>query len=148
MRNYNSSAVEIGWLGLDLKDGLAAGSFITYQDSAPRWSYIKDGLGGGIRVFNEDSSGEIQIIIDVETRVHQLLLFYSGIDSQAKNIQGPLILIDRNTNQTTIFTNAYIVNDPSETRGTESISATWVFAYTARRTVPAPDLGFADANVV
>jgi hypothetical protein len=144
MRQYASDKVVVSWTGLDLTPGLAEGSFVVIRRNVPTWTQRDNGVGGTIRLFNPSRSGEVDLLLDTESKTHQQLLILASVDRLTKAIQAPLIVFDGNTRETFVFTNAYLMTEPDEQRATTSVEVTWTFAFTTIEHVPNPS----DQNVV
>ena len=127
MRQYSIDHVELGWEGLDLKEGLAAGSTITEARTAPSWSMKTSANGEGIRTFNPDRSATISILVNQESKTHQQLRQLAEDDRDNRNVVGPMVLKDTTSGEQFTYVNAFIVTDPDEVRATESSDFTWVF---------------------
>ena len=144
MRQYASDEVLVTWSGLDLTPGLAAGSFMVPRRTRRTWEQRDNGVGGTIRLFNPSRSGEVDIVVDQESKVHQQLVALAAVDRLTKAIQAPLVVVDRNTKETFVFTNAYLVTEPDEQRATASVEITWTFGFTTIEHQP----NLSDQNVV
>lgn len=127
MRQYSIDHVELGWEGLDLKEGLAAGSTITEARTAPSWSMKTSANGEGIRTFNPDRSATISILVNQESKTHQQLRQLAKDDRDNRNVVGAMVLKDTTSGEQFTYVNAFIVTDPDEVRATESSDFTWVF---------------------
>ncbi len=127
MRQYSIDHVELGWEGLDLKEGLAAGSTITEARTAPSWSMKTSANGEGIRTFNPDRSATISILVNQESKTHQQLRQLAEDDRDNRNVVGAMVLKDITSGEQFTYHNAFIVTDPDEVRATESSDFTWVF---------------------
>ena len=127
MRQYSIDHVELGWEGLDLKEGLAAGSTITEARTAPSWSMKTSANGEGIRTFNPDRSATISILVNQESKTHQQLRQLAKDDRDNRNVVGAMVLKDITSGEQFTYHNAFIVTDPDEVRATESSDFTWVF---------------------
>ena len=127
MRQYSIDHVELGWEGLDLKEGLAAGSTITEARTAPSWSMKTSANGEGIRTFNPDRSATISILVNQESKTHQQLRQLAEDDRDNRNVVGLMVLKDTTSGEQFTYVNAFIVTDPDEVRATESSDFTWVF---------------------
>lgn len=144
MRQYSIDQVEIGWLGVDFKEGIAQGSVITEARTTPSWTNKPTGNGRVVRVYNPDRSGTLSILVDQESKLHQRLRSLAIADRQTRNIVGAMTIKDFSNNETMVFTNAYIATEPDEVKATESSTLTWVFNYEQANKGPALD----DANLV
>ena len=127
MRQYSIDHVELGWEGLDLKEGLAAGSTITEARTAPSWSMKTSANGEGIRTFSPDRSATISILVNQESKTHQQLRQLAKDDRDNRNVVGAMVLKDITSGEQFTYHNAFIVTDPDEVRATESSDFTWVF---------------------
>lgn len=127
MRQYSIDHVELDWEGLDLKEGLAAGSTITEARTAPSWSMKTSANGEGIRTFNPDRSATISILVNQESKTHQQLRQLAKDDRDNRNVVGAMVLKDITSGEQFTYHNAFIVTDPDEVRATESSDFTWVF---------------------
>lgn len=127
MRQYSIDHVELDWEGLDLKEGLAAGSTITEARTAPSWSMKTSANGEGIRTFNPDRSATISVLMNQESKTHQQLRQLAQDDRDNRNVVGPMVLKDTTSGEQLTYHNAFIVTDPDEVRATESSDFTWVF---------------------
>lgn len=137
MRTYSSDRVVVAWLGLPLDEGLAEGSFFTPRRTRKTWTQRQNGLGGAIRLFHPDRSGEVDFLINTESKVNSQLLALATTDRFTRVIQGPMVVTDLNTREVFIFTNAYITTEPDEQRATTSVEVTWTFAFTSIEHTPA-----------
>lgn len=128
MRQYSADRIELNFFGVDLKPGLASGTFVTEARNAPTWSQKVSGMGPVTRVYNPDRSATITMLIDQESAVHQQLRSLAELDRIARNVVGVLTLYDASSGETTYYKNAYITTEPDETRGNEAATFSWVFA--------------------
>ncbi len=144
MRQYSSDEIVASWSGIRLEEGFADGSFMVPRRNSPTWRQRSNGLGGTIRLYNPDRSGEVDFTIDTESKVHQRLVALAQLDRLTRSVQLPLVVKDNNTGESFIFTNAYIVTEPDEQRATSSVEITWTFAFTTIDHVP----NFSDRNAV
>lgn len=137
MRQYSSDRIVASWSGLALDEGLAEGSFFVVRRNSPTWRQRVNGLGGTIRLFNPDRSGEVDFLINTESRTHSALLALAITDRFTRVISGPLVVTDLNTGEVFVFTNAYLTTEPDEQRATTSVEVTWTFAFTSLEHTPA-----------
>lgn len=134
MRQYSIDQVELAWMSLDFKEGLAQGSSITEARTTPSWSMKPTGQGKIVRVYNPDKSGTISVVVDQESKLHQSLKAISQADSVAATrdqVDG-MTMTDTSSGEVVNFTNAFISTEPDMSRGTESTTFTWVFIYEKR----------------
>jgi hypothetical protein len=136
MLQYFSNDVSISWIGLDLNPGLAAGTYVSFTSDNTTWRFVKDGLGGGIRLSNDNTSGMVAVVIETQSKTHQQLLALHNADKVQKNFIGPFYLNDRTTGQRIVCKSTYIEDEPDEFRGLEAAAVTWVFKYFAKETSP------------
>lgn len=129
MRQYSIDHVEINFFGVDIKPGLAQGTSITEARNAPSWSQKPTGQGKVVRVYNPDRSGNLSVVVDQESSVHQNLRELALSDRISRNVVGVLTVKDTTSGETFFYKNAYITSDPDETRGTDSTTFTWVFNF-------------------
>lgn len=132
MRQYSSDQVEITWQGLDFKEGLAAGTFITEARGATSWTYKPGGPAGkGTRIYNPDRSGTVSVVVDQESRLHRNLRTIAKADRvpATRTKVAAMIMADASSGDRTTYKNAYIVTDPDESRGADSVTFTWVFQF-------------------
>lgn len=131
MRQYSIDGVELAWLGLDFKEGLAAGTSITEARTAPSWTIKATGQGRAVRVYNPDRTGTLSVVVDQESQLHQSLLDISRADRNpaTRNQVGAMVLKDTSSGEVVNFKNTFITTDPDLTRGTESATFTWVFGF-------------------
>ena len=78
MRQYSADLIEVTWaivnaVPLDLKEGLAQGTFIQPTRNAPTWRSRPNGVGGIVRLISPDRSGTLAMLIDMETDHLRLL---------------------------------------------------------------------------
>lgn len=137
MRNYASDRIVASWSGVPLAEGFAEGSFVVIRRNRPTWAQRQNGLGGTIRLFHPDRSGEVDFLINTESRTHSLLLALATTDRFTRLIQGPLVMTDLNSGEVFVFTNAYATTEPDEQRATTSVEVTWTFAFTSIEHTPA-----------
>jgi hypothetical protein len=138
MRQYSIDLVELAWLGLDFKEGLAQGTSITEARNAPSWTVKPTGQGRAVRVYNPDRTGTVSIVVDQESQLHQQLLAIAEADrNPATRTQvATMVLKDGSSSEQINFVNAFITTEPDASRATESTTFTWVFAYENREQEP------------
>lgn len=131
MRQYSIDQVEVSWLGLDFKEGLAQGTSITEARNAPSWTMKATGQGKSVRVYNPDRTGTVSVVVDQESALHQALLDISKADRNpaTRNQVATMALKDTSSGEVVNFLNAFITTDPDLTRGTESATFAWVFGF-------------------
>jgi len=129
LRAYSPDLVSLTWLGLDLSEGLAQGAFISVTRNAPTWTQKPDGVGGVVRMFNPDTSGEVAVLIDQESGVNQALVALATADRFVRSAVAPLILIDNSAREIITFSGSYISTIPDPQRGTASTILTWIFNF-------------------
>lgn len=129
MRAYSPDRISLTWYGLDLSEGLAQGAFITVSRNAPTWTQKPDGVGGVVRMFNPDTSGEISILVDQESAVHQQLIQLANVDRFVRVAIAPMILIDSTSGEIVTFTKSYISTIPDLQRGTGPTVLSWIFNF-------------------
>lgn len=149
MRQYGADLIEITWailsaVSLDLKEGLAKGPFIQPTRNAPTWTQRTNGVGGIVRLFSPDRSGQLVLLIDMESRTHQELITTANADLITRSITGPIVVRDGNTREIAIYTKAYIATIPDVPKGTTAGIVPWRFNFETVRQQP---FGF-NANVV
>lgn len=144
MRQYSSDKVAIDWFQIDFGEGLATGTFVQEARSNPSWSLKMGARGRGSRVYNSDRSGQLTLLIDQESALHQTLKAIEKADRISRDKVAPLTINDESSGERIIYKNAFIMSEPDESRGTESAVFSWVFIYEDKDTQP-PALG---ANVV
>lgn len=137
MRQYSIDNVELAWLGLDFKEGLAEGSSITEARTSPSFTQKMSGLGKARRAYNPDRSGTVSILVDQESQLQNQLHAIARADRNpgTRDKVGVMKLTDLTSGEVFDYNNAYIMTDPDTVRGTESTVQTWVFAFEA--SVPA-----------
>jgi hypothetical protein len=142
MRQYSIDQVELSWLGLDFKEGLAQGASITEARAAPSWTVKPTGQGRAVRVYNPDRTGTVSIVVDQESQLHQSLKAIAQADQipATRNQVATMTLTDTSSGEVINFNNAFITTEPDATRGTESATFTWVFAYETRDSAPVANL--------
>jgi hypothetical protein len=142
MRQYSIDQVELAWLALDFKEGLAQGTSITEARNSPSWSVKPRGVGGAVRVYNPDRTGTVSIIVDQESKLHQSLKAIAQADANpaTRNQVANMTLTDPSSGEVINFKNSFIITEPDATRGTESATFTWVFAYEDRSSDPVDNL--------
>ena len=68
MRQYSADQIEVTWailnaIPLDMKEGLARGTFIQPTRNASTWTQKDNGVGGILRMFNPSRSGFLTFLI-------------------------------------------------------------------------------------
>ena len=89
------------------------------------------GQGKAVRVYNPDRTGTVAVIVDQESQLHQSLLDLAAADQNpaTRSVVGAMVLTDTSSGYKITFQNAFITTEPDETRGTESATFSWVFAF-------------------
>lgn len=138
MRQYSIDNVNLSWLGLDFKEGLAAGASITEARNASAWSIKPTGQGRAVRVYNPDRTGTVSVVVDQESQLHQDLLTIAAADRNpaTRDQVGTMLLTDNTSGESVEFRNAFIMTEPDLSRGTESTTFTWVFGFEDRYQEP------------
>lgn len=132
MRQYSIDNIELAWLGIDFKDGLAAGTSVQEARSTPAWSIKPAGAVPKIvRVFNPDRSGTVTITVDQESQLHQDLKAIANADRLpgTRTQVGNMVLRDNSSEEEITWINAFIMTEPDKSRGVESTTFAWVFAF-------------------
>ncbi len=130
MRNYASDAVAIAWLGVvSLADGLARGTFVRETRASPSWVYKPTGLGDSVPMFHPDTSGQLELTMDRESREHVILMTLANADRLSRSIVGPMMIRDTNTGLVQLYNKARIQVIPNYTAGTGPSTVTWVFLF-------------------
>lgn len=136
MRNYGSDQVLVSWNFIDFTEGFAEGSFLVFRRNSETWKQRANGLGGAIRLYNPDRSGEVDLTINPESQTHQKLIVAANIDRVLRSVQGAMQVTDRNTNEVFVLTGAYIKTEPDEQRATTPVDIAWTFAFTSINHIP------------
>jgi len=130
MRQYSADQVSVAWLfSGDLSRGLAAGSFIQEQRDNDTWKFKPDGVGGIIRMFNKNRSGNLTLLLDRESQEHQILQTIHNADRVLQLFVGPLTVTNENTKEYSLFNQASIVVDPPLQLGVGPSVVAWNFKF-------------------
>jgi hypothetical protein len=131
MKQYSIDTVELTWLGLDFKEGLAVGSSITEARNAPTFTMKPRGLGGAVRIYNPDRTGTVSVIVDQESQLHQSLKALANAERVAsgRDKVADMVLKDTASGEEITWVNSFITTVPDRIRGTESQTFTWVFGF-------------------
>lgn len=131
MRQYSIDSVELSWLGLDFKEGLAQGTSITETRTSPSWTVKPTGQGRAVRVYNPDRTGTVAVVVDQESQLHQQLLSIHQADRNpaTRDKVATMTLKDTSSGEVVNFLNCFISTEPDLSRGTESATFTWTFAF-------------------
>jgi hypothetical protein len=140
MLQYSSDLVNIDWLGIDFREGLATGTFIQEARATASWSLKMGARGRGTRVLNRDRSGSLTITIDQESQLHQTLKAVHKADLLSRDKVGPLTLHDESSGEKIVFKSCFIATEPDDARGTESATFGWTFMYEDKETTSPPTL--------
>lgn len=145
MRQYSVDAVKVAWtFAGDLTGGLAEGTFIQPRRNKPRFTQKADGVGGAVRLFTPNDSGSITLLMDGESREHQVLMTLANTDRVLQAFVAPLVITDNNTREVAFYNKAYIATPPDVPKGVSSIVIPWTFNFEGVLHQP---FGF-DVNVV
>lgn len=137
MRQFSSDQVELTWAGLDLKPGLATGTFVQEAQDTSRFTVKPQGPSGKVvRVHNPNRSGTLTVTVDQESKVHQQLLTLAATDDTSRDQVHPGILNDTSSGYVANYQNMFIMTVPDESRGTESATFAWVFGFESKAPVP------------
>ena len=130
MRQYSSDQVKVGWtFAGDLTPGLASGTFIQPVRNRPTWRQKPDGMGNTIRMFNPDASGALTLLMDGESREHQLLMTLANTDRRLQTFVAPLLVRDLNTREVWVFNKSYIATTPDVPKGVAGAIVPWLFLF-------------------
>lgn len=127
-RNYSADQIEVAWFGLNLKPGLAAGTFLV-PTVGPRWIKKVTGMGSIVRQYQTDESGSISITIDQESSVAADLRLLVASDKVLRNIVGSMIVRDTSSGTVCTYVNAYIAMAPPQPFGNDAQVQTWVWDF-------------------
>jgi hypothetical protein len=130
VRQYSADQVKVGWTFTgDLTQGLAAGTFIQESRSGPTFRVKPDGMGGIVRMFSNNRSGTVTLLMDQESAQHQLLRTLANLDRITKVLVAPLVITDLNAAEITFYNQAFITTDPDLIKAVGPSTAPWVFAF-------------------
>ncbi len=129
MRQYSSDRVKVSFFGVDLTEGLASGTFLQEAHGSSAWSFKPNGLGGIVRMFDPNRSGQLSLQVDAESRTNQVLITFHNADLITRSVAGPLIVNDLSTREITYYNKAFILNHPNNQKATTSTVLTWSFGY-------------------
>lgn len=132
MRQYAIDNIELSWLGLDFKDGLAAGTSVQEARNAPTFTMKPAGAVSKIvRVHNPDRSGTVTITVDQESQLHQDLLALANSERNpaTRDKVGNMVLRDLSAGEEITWKNAFITTIPDRSRAVESTTFGWVFGF-------------------
>lgn len=132
MRQYSIDNIELSWLGLDFKQGLAAGTSVQEARSVPSWSMKPAGAVPKItRVYDPNRSGTVTITVDQESQLYQDLLAIANADSNpsTRTQVGNMVLTDNSSSERITWKNAFIQSIPDRSRAVESATFAWVFGF-------------------
>lgn len=141
MRQYSIDQVEVAWMGLDFKEGLATGTSISEARTVPSWSTKEKGAVPKIvRTYNPSKSGQLTVVVDQESQLHQQLKAIAQADSLTRDQVAVMTINDASSSEVFNFRNAFIMTEPDMGRGTESATFSWVFMYESRDSAPVDEL--------
>lgn len=143
-RQYGIDKVELTWAGLDLKEGVAVGTFLQEARTGQNWTVKPTGTGGIVRTFNPDRSGTVTVTMDQESKTHQQLNNIALLDRVGRNQVFPMVMYDTSSKETYSYINAFILGEPDEGRATESLTFAWVWGFERKEKITPAD----DANIV
>lgn len=131
MRQYSIDSVDVAWLGLDIKAGLAAGTSITIASNAQDFTITPTGQGESTRTYDPNDTGTCSIVVDQTAQLHQQLIAISNADRipATRNKVGTMMITDNTSKEEIKLKNTFITAKPDPVRGTEAVTFTWVFAY-------------------
>jgi hypothetical protein len=134
VRQYSADLIEVTWavvnaVPLDLKEGLAQGTFIQPTRSAPTWNMRPNGVGGIVRLFDPNQSGTLAMLIDMESRTHQELITLANLDAITRTITGPIVVRDGNTREVSFYNKAFLAAIPDIPKGVTSGVVAWQWLY-------------------
>lgn len=144
MRGYYSNAIEVTWQGLDFKEGLASGSFLTPARTSPSYTQKVQVSGKVIRSFSADKSGTVTATVDQASKLHQDLLEKAQSDRVNRDVVSPMVIKEISSGRQTTYQNAYIQAEPDEPFGMEDGVISWVFGFESVEYTTPKD----DANLV
>lgn len=132
MRQYSIDNIELGWLGIDFKDGLATGTSIQEARAVPSWSQKPAGAVSKVtRVYDPNRSGTVTITVDQESPLHQQLkaIANSERNPATRDKVADMVLRDLTSGEEITWKNAYITAVPDRSRAVESTTFPWVFNF-------------------
>lgn len=134
MRQYSPDLIEVTWavigaIPVDLKEGLAKGTFIQPTRNAPTWTQRPNGVGGIVRLYNPDRSGFLTFLIDMESKQHQQLITLGNADVLTRSLTGPIVVRDGNTKEIAFYNKAYIATIPDIPKGVTTGVVPWRFNF-------------------
>lgn len=129
MRQYISNNVEVTWQGLDFKDGLAVGTYITPARTTPSYTQKAQVNGKVIRSYNADESGTLTLLINQSSALHRELITLAKADMLTHQIVGPMVIKEAATGDQTTYKNAYIQTIPDISFSMEDADISWLFGF-------------------
>lgn len=143
-RQWSVDGVELSWALLDLKEGIAKGSFLKEDRTGKTWTVKETGMGKIVRIFNPGRSGTLTLTVAAESKLHQQLHAIALLDRQARNQVFPLTKTDNSTGEVRVYSNAFILTDVADSISTEGGTFEWEFGFESTTTAP----GTGEENLV
>lgn len=145
MQQYSADQVELTWLGINFKPGLATGTFIQEARATPGFTQKPAGAVSTVtRVGSPDKSGTVTVLVDMEHLLHQQLKAVANRDAnpttRGQNTVGDMVLVDSSNGEQITWVNAYIQTLPDRSRGVEGGVAAWVFFFERFRDIEVENL--------
>jgi len=132
VQQYSIDNVELAWLGLDFKEGLAEGTSIQETRSVSSFSLKPRGAIPKVtRVYDPNRSGTVAVVVDQESKLHQQLktIAKSERNPATRDKVANMVLKDLTSSEQITWVNAFIMTDPDKARAKESLTFTWVFGF-------------------
>jgi len=148
MRQYSADQNDISWLGVDLKEGAANGSYLTEARDQGSWTVVPSAGKKVTRVYNPGRSGTLSYVCDQTSETMQRLKAIAAADRNAgtRTQVGPLTSNDASSGEVVTWKNAFIMTEPDYSRGNEAATFTWVFGFEDVDHAPAAALTNAVGN--
>jgi len=127
MRQYSAASVDFTFIGQNLTDGIAEGTFLTISPAGPDWAFKRTGHKKLVRSKLTDRSRTIALTLDMASREHRLLLAMRNTDEVSGGVVGLAIIRDGSSGDVFTCENTCIEGPPEREYGQESSNVTWNF---------------------
>ena len=143
MKQYDPKGVTISWNGINLNEGIAAGTFILASRTSRNWAIVIGGDGEATRVRLNDKSGTVTVTLRQGSASNLALQAILDGDQLLGSALGGLLANDTQGLSLIVATSAFIEGEPDWERSDGEGNVEWVFLAPKMKLTHA---GNADAN--
>lgn len=128
MKQYDPKSVTISWLGVNLSEGIAEGTFVTVSQDERDWTITSGSDGEVIRTRTNKTTGVIEVTLLQGSAANAALDSILHADKLSGAVVGGVLVKDNQSSATkAVGVNAFLEGPPDLVRGDTPSNVVWRF---------------------